>query len=200
MRVIGGAAKGHRLKSPKGRSLRPTADRVKEALFNILPHDLSGLRVLDLFAGTANLTLEALSRGAREAYLVDASRAAEKTIHKNLQALGFTQKARVWVSPVLRAIRLLARRGEKFDLIFVDPPYDKGVVGQVLGDIAREGLLREAGVLVVEHSGKEEVKESFDSLSLHDQRRYGGTLLSFFGYRQSGHLKNGKGKTWDKLT
>jgi 16S rRNA (guanine(966)-N(2))-methyltransferase RsmD len=195
MRVIGGTAKGHRLKSPKGGSLRPTADRVKEALFNILPHDLSGLRVLDLFAGTANLTLEALSRGAREAYLVDASREAEKTIHKNLQALGFSQKARVWVSPVLRAIRVLGRRGEKFDLIFVDPPYEKGLVGRVLGTIAREGLLREAGFLVAEHSGKEEVKERFGSLSLHDQRRYGGTLLSFFGYHRSGLLKNGKGKT-----
>ncbi|MFQ5540091.1 MAG: 16S rRNA (guanine(966)-N(2))-methyltransferase RsmD [Candidatus Binatia bacterium] len=195
MRVIGGTAKGHRLKSPKGRSLRPTADRVKEALFNILPHDLSGLRVLDLFAGTANLTLEALSRGAQEAYLVDASREAEKTIHRNLQALGFSQKARVWVAPVLRTIRVLGRRGEKFDLIFVDPPYEKGLVGRVLGTISREGLLREAGVLVAEHSGKEEVKESFGSLSLHDQRRYGGTLLSFFGYHRSRLFKNGKGKT-----
>ena len=195
MRVIGGTAKGHRLKSPKGRSLRPTADRVKEALFNILPHDLSGLRVLDLFAGTANLTLEALSRGAREAYLVDGSREAERTIHKNLQALGFSQKARVWVLPVLRAIHVLGRRGEKFDLIFVDPPYEKGLVGRVLGTIAREELLREAGVLVAEHSGKEEVNESFGSLSLHDQRRYGGTFLSFFGYHRGGLLKNGKGKT-----
>jgi len=101
MRVIAGTAKGHRLISSRGHSLRPTADRVKEALFNILPHDLSGLRVLDLFAGTANLTLEALSRGAREATLVDASREAGKTIHKNLAALGFSKQSRLWIVPVV---------------------------------------------------------------------------------------------------
>lgn len=198
MRVIGGIAKGRRLRSLKGHSLRPTADRVKEALFNILPHDLTGLRVLDLFAGTGNLTLEALSRGAHEAYLVDSSRGAGKTIHKNLRALGFSQKSTVWGVPVLRAVRLLARRGEMFDLILVDPPYEKGWVGQVMRAVAQEGLLREGGVLVVEHSGREEVKESYGPLSLHDQRRYGGTLLSFFGYRRIGLFQHGKGKIWRK--
>jgi len=199
MRVIAGTAKGHRLRSSRGHSLRPTADRVKEALFNILPHDLSGIRVLDLFAGTANLTLEALSRGAREATLVDASREAGKTIHKNLAALGFSKQSRVWIVPVQRALHLLARRGENFDLIFVDPPYEKGLVGRVLGAIAREGVLREVGVLVAEHSGKEEVEKSYGPLNLHDQRRYGSTFLSFFGYPQIRLLKHGKGKTWSEL-
>ena len=181
MRVIGGQAKGRRLKAPKGRTLRPTADRVKEALFNILPHDLSGQRVLDLFAGTGNLSMEALSRGASEAVLVDASRAATKLIEENLRALSFTDRSRVWTAPVLSAIGKLARGGESFGLIFLDPPYEQALVGQTLRAIAKEGLLRENGVLVAEHSVREKVEERYGSLALRDQRRYGTTRLSFFG-------------------
>ena len=147
MRVISGAAKGRRLKSFKGRTLRPTADRVKEALFNILSHDLSGLKVLDLFAGTGNLTLEALSRGAQEACLVDRSQGAATMIRANLHTLGFSKRSRVVVMPVLRAIRSLAAKGERFDLIFVDPPYEKGWLERVLVAVARENLLEEKGII-----------------------------------------------------
>ncbi len=182
MRVIGGTAKGRRVKSFKGQALRPTADRVKEALFNILPHDLSGWKVLDLFAGTGNLTFEALSRGAEHACLVDVSREASKMIRKNIEALGFSGSARVLGIPVLRAIHVLVGRGDQFDLIFADPPYDKGWVERVLRSLAREELLQKDGILVVEHSTREEVKESYGSMVLHDQRRYGGTFISFFGY------------------
>jgi len=110
MRVIGGTAKGRRVKSFKGQSLRPTADRVKEALFNILPRDLSGWKVLDLFAGTGNLTFEALSRGAEQACLVDVSREAAKMIRKNIEALEFSRSARVLGIPVLRAIHVFIAR------------------------------------------------------------------------------------------
>lgn len=185
MRVIGGKAKGRRLKVPKGRALRPTAARVKEALFNILPHDLSGFKVLDLFAGTGNLSVEALSRGATEAILVDVSRESGKASRANLQALGLSHRSKVWGAPVLRSIRLLSRRGEKFDLILLDPPYEKNWVGQILRAIAQEGLLREAGVLVAEHSVREGVEESYGPLGLQDQRRYGSTLLSFFRLKTS---------------
>ena len=185
MRVIGGQAKGRRLKAPKGRALRPTADRVKEALFNILPHDLSGYRVLDLFAGTGNLSMEAMSRGARQAFLVDVSREARKTIEENLQALGFAGRSQVWTEPVFSSIRKLARRGERFDLILLDPPYEKNCVEPTLKTIAKERLLRESGVLVAEHSVREKVDERYGLLVLQDQRRYGATLLSFFGYSQS---------------
>lgn len=182
MRVVGGAAKGRRLRVPKGHALRPTAARVKEALFNILPHDLSGLRVLDLFAGTGNLAVEALSRGAAETVMVDASRGAEKAIRENLDALGFSGKAKVWIGSVARATRLLSRRGEKFDLIFLDPPYEKGWVEKILRSIAQEELLRESGTIIAEHSVRENVEGSYGRLHLKDQRRYGTTLLSFFEY------------------
>jgi 16S rRNA (guanine966-N2)-methyltransferase len=182
MRVIAGEAKGRRLKAPKGRELRPTGDRVKEALFNILPHDLSGRKVLDLFAGTGNLSIEALSRGAEEAVLVDISRDAVQVIEENVRGLGLTERARVLTAPVFKSVRMLSRGEERFDLIFLDPPYDKELVGETLKAIAAEGLLAESGVVVAEHSVREKVQERYGALALSDQRRYGDTMLSFFGY------------------
>jgi 16S rRNA (guanine966-N2)-methyltransferase len=180
MRVIGGTARGRRLKAPKGRALRPTSDRVKEALFNILPHDLAGMKVLDLFAGTGNLTIEALSRGATEAILIDSSSESAKAISANLRRLDLADLAKVWIMPVSRALRLLARRGETFDMIFLDPPYERGWVEAALKIIAEGALLRPSGVVIAEHSVREKVAETYGILALKDQRRYGSTLISFF--------------------
>lgn len=180
MRVIGGASRGRRLKVPKGQAVRPTAGRVKESLFNILPRDFSGKRVLDLFAGTGNLSIEALSRGADHALMVDASARSAATIKLNLRGLGLAAQSAVWVAPVARSVRVLARRKERFDFIFLDPPYEQGLAGRSLELIARCQLLRPTGTLVVEHSSRESVKPRYDSLQLHDQRRYGDTLLSFY--------------------
>ena len=180
MRVIGGNARGRRLKVPKGQTLRPTAARVKEALFNILPHDLSGAKALDLFAGTGNLTIEALSRGATAAILVDASAESGNAIRENVRRLDLTDRTKVLIMPVARALRLLKGQGETFDLIFLDPPYERQWIDKTLKIIAQGELLRESGVLIAEHSIREKVEPRYDSLALHDQRRYGSTLLSFF--------------------
>ena len=187
MRVIGGNARGRRLKVPKGQTLRPTAARVKEALFDILPHDLSGVKVLDLFAGTGNITIEALSRGAAEAILVDSTAQSGKVIRENLRRLRLVGRTKVWIAPVTRALRLLARRGETFDMIFLDPPYEQRMVETTLKIVATGGLLRPSGVLIAEHSIREELQSRYDSLVLQDQRRYGSTLLSFF--RPEGQTK-----------
>lgn len=180
MRVIAGKAKGRRLKVPKGQALRPTAARVKEALFDILPHDLSGVKVLDLFAGTGNLSIEALSRGATEAILIDSSSVSGNAIRENLRKLGLSGRSKVWITPVFRSLRLLSRRGETFDIIFLDPPYEKHWVGKTLRIISEGALLRESGTLVAEHSVREEVEKRYGALVREDQRRYGHTLLSFF--------------------
>jgi 16S rRNA (guanine966-N2)-methyltransferase len=180
MRVIGGAAKGRRLLTPKGRAVRPTADRVKESLFNILPRDLSGMRVLDLFAGTGNLSIEALSRGAAHALLIDASARSAAAIKANLRRLGFAAQSEVWIAPVNRSLRSLARRREAFDYVFIDPPYDQGLATRALEVVAQCHLLRDTGTVVIEHSARESVKPFYGSLQLHDQRRYGDTLLSFY--------------------
>lgn len=180
MRVIGGKVKGHRFKVPKGRAVRPTGARVKEALFNILPHDLSGLKILDLFAGSGNLSVEALSRGAAEAVLVDLSPKLARTIRENLRTLGFADRTQIWTSSALQAIRRLAHRRYTFDLVFVDPPYEKGWTGKIVAALGREELLRQSGIVIAEHSIREEVQESYGSLVLQDRRRYGSTVLSFF--------------------
>jgi len=191
MRVVAGKLKGRHLKAPRGRALRPTADRVKQALFNILPHDLSGFRVLDLFAGTGSLSIEALSRGAEEAVLVDSSRKAGAAIGENLRNLGLSRRSRVYGAPVFATLRSISRKGETFDLILLDPPYEKNLVGKTVKAIAEGGLLRESGVVVAEHSIREKVEENYGPLGLRDQRRYGATVLSFFahGARTEGQAK-----------
>jgi len=180
MRVIGGNARGRELKVPKGQALRPTAGRVKESLFDILPHDLSGAKILDLFAGTGNLTIEALSRGAVEAILVDSSAQSGKAIRENLRRLNLANRGKLWVMPVTRALRLLARQGETFDLIFMDPPYERRLIEPALKIIDKEILLRDSGVLIAEHSVREPITFHLETLNLTDQRRYGSTTLSFF--------------------
>src|SRR5262249_7628022 len=196
MRVIGGNARGRRLKVPKGQTLRPTAARVKEALFNILPHDLSGAKALDLFAGTGNLTIEALSRGATAAILVDASAESGKAIRENVRRLDLTDRTKVLIMPVARALRLLMGQGETFDLIFLDPPYERQWIDKTLKIIAQGELLRESGVLIAEHSVRENVEPRYGSLSLHDQRRYGSTLLSFFKQEAKANHKDKGAQPW----
>jgi 16S rRNA (guanine966-N2)-methyltransferase len=180
MRVIGGNARGRQLKVPKGQALRPTAGRVKESLFDILPHDLSGAKILDLFAGTGNLTIEALSRGAVEAILVDSSAQSGKAIRENLRRLNLASRGKLWMMPVSRALPLLARQGETFDLIFMDPPYERRLIEPALKIIDKEILLRDSGVLIAEHSVREPITFHLETLHLTDQRRYGSTTLSFF--------------------
>ncbi len=180
MRVIGGSARGRRLKVPKGRAVRPTAARVKESLFNILPHDFTGLTVLDLFAGSGNVSIEALSRGAAKAVLVDESSRSTASIKGNLRQLGLIDRTEVWTAPVFRSLRKLAKSGETFDLVFLDPPYDREWVGRTLGVIANCALLSRTGRVVAEHSAREPVRSRYADLVLNDQRRYGDTLLSFF--------------------
>ena len=179
MRVIGGTAKGRRLKAPRGRAVRPTADRVKESLINILPHDFSGARVLDVFAGSGNLSIEALSRGAAHAVLIDASERAGAMIRDNLRQLGLAPQSEIWMAPASRALKALARRNDSFDYIFVDPPYNHGLAGRSLALIGRCDLLRPGGTLVIEHSSRETVSGAYGSLQLQDQRRYCDTRLSF---------------------
>ena len=180
MRVIGGTARGRRLKVPKSPGVRPTAARVKESLFNILPHDFTGLSVLDLFAGSGNVSIEALSRGALTAVLIDESPRSTAVIRDNLNRLGLSERAQVWTAPVFRSLRRLAKSGQTFDLIFLDPPYDRELVGASLDIIGQCHLLSAAGTVVAEHSPREPVRSHYENIVLNDQRRYGDTLLSFF--------------------
>ena len=114
---------------------------------------------------------------------MDASPSSVRVLRDNLAKMGFSQKTRVWMAPVPAVVRRLSSRGEKFDLIFLDPPYDSGQINRVVKLIAHEELLREGGILIAEHSVREAVEDGCDPLALRDQRRYGGTLVSFFGQK-----------------
>ena len=144
MRVITGTAGGRKLKSPNGDAVRPTTDHVKQAVFNILQFDMEGRRVLDLFAGTGQLGIEALSRGAKSCVFIDESREAVKIVKENLKACGLS-------APVLQENALnYLRRGERFDLIFVDPPYDAGLYEPVLNTLNSVDNLSDGGIIICE--------------------------------------------------
>jgi len=179
MRIITGSARGTRLKTPKGRGTRPTADRVKESLFNILGTKTAGRRVLDLFAGTGALGLEALSRGAKRAVLVDAATAGllrENAEHTHLEAF-----AEILAMDVFAALSRLAAQQESFDLVFCDPPYHLGLWQRALAMLDGSGLLAREGILVIEHGADENDLPELGSLSRVLNKRYGKTTqLSFF--------------------
>lgn len=180
MRIVAGSARGRALKGPKSEGIRPTADRVRESLFNVLGQWMDGLAVLDLYAGTGALALEALSRGAARAVLVDKDREAVSLCRENAQALGFSTQVEVLAMPVERAAEQLAGRGEKFELIFADPPYAAKGVSGVLDLVMQRQLLAPGGTLVVEHDKREDAPEAHAGLSRIDQRTFGDTRLSLF--------------------
>lgn len=177
MRVIAGSAKGRRLASPKSQTIRPVLDQVKEAIFNIL-FDVSEKEVLDLFAGTGAVGIEALSRGASHAYFVDGSKESVKLIEKNLELCRMTAQARVLGIHVDKALKLLEKEGKTFDLVFVDPPYEQRFVNKTLRQLGASHCLKPQAILIVEHHPKEPI-DSIEGLNLTDQRKYGQTLVSF---------------------
>ena len=179
MRIISGEARGRHLRAPRGAATRPTADRVREALFNILG-DATGLAVLDLFAGTGALALEALSRGAAQAVLVDSAEGAVRVIQENAATLGYQDRARVLRLDVLRALRLLEKQGARFDLVFVDPPYQGTAAAATLAALGGGSLLAPGALVVVEHDNRNRPGEQHGALCLTQRRKYGQTEVSFY--------------------
>ena len=179
MRVIGGEFKGRKLSVTRGRLIRPTSDRVREAIFDILGPTWTFRRVLDLFAGTGSLGIEALSRGAEEAVFVEQGKGALTVLKENMKALGLQSKSWVLPLPTKKGIAVLGERGEVFDLIFMDPPYGKDVVGKTIEEIVRRGILAATGVIVAEHASRDRILPPL-GLEFSQQRRYGDTTVSFF--------------------
>ena len=174
MRVITGTAGGRKLKSPKGDAVRPTTDHVKQAMFNILQFDLEGRRVLDLFGGTGQLGIEALSRGAREAVFTDKSRESVALIRENLKTCGL--KGTVLQTDALSYLE----RGEKFDSILIDPPYDDGLYEAVLERINSVDNLNEGGIIICEARAGTvlpEMKPPYEKLR---ERRYGSVTIALY--------------------
>lgn len=186
MRVITGSAKGRPLKTVKGRDVRPTADRVKESLFNVLGPRVPECDFLDLFAGSGAVGIEALSRGAKSATFVEVMTPHLKVVEENLAATGLLDRAQLLRRDARAAAADLGRRGLSFDLIFVDPPYGQGLVGEALEAIAAQGLLRADGWVVCEHHHKDAVPTNVPvagyagGLARFRELIFGETVLSLY--------------------
>jgi 16S rRNA (guanine(966)-N(2))-methyltransferase RsmD len=178
MRIIAGALKGRVLAPVKGRT-RPTAAKVREAIFNILGV-VPEAKVLDLFAGTGALGIEALSRGAVRAVFVEDHPEALKGLRRNLETLGLVDRSLILPLPVAAALRKLGARGERFDLVFLDPPYGGGAAAATLAALAVAGLLLPQARVVAEHSRRETLPEVAGVLLLQALRRYGDTQVGIY--------------------
>ena len=179
MRIISGTSKGRKLVTPKRYSIRPTSDRVKESLFNILGSEVEGKVVLDLFAGTGNLGIEALSRGAKRVIFVEKGRQALRLIQTNLDQLGLADRSEILPKDVNRAIGILKQRGEGFDLILMDPPYEKGLIQRTLMKLNTHPIYHRDSILVIEHNRREPLPHVLEGWNLIRQQKIGDTLLSF---------------------
>ncbi len=177
LRIVGGEAGGRRIRVPRGATVRPTAGRVRGALFAILGERVRGAEVLDLFAGSGGLGLEALSRGARSCLFVDRDAACVAAVRDNAADLGFSGRAEARRGDALATARALRAEGRSFDVVLLDPPYRAAPWDEILGLLAG-GLLRPGGVAVAEHAAGEAVPE-VPGLAVLDRRRYGDTVLTF---------------------
>ncbi len=183
MRVISGKYKGRKLRGPEGLELRPTGDRLKESLFNILGQGVAGGVVLDVFGGTGAIGIEALSRGAGEVVYIESSAAGHRLIQRNLDLCGIETGYRILQEDVFAALRLLARQGFKATLAFFDPPYDWKPYRDLLEITFGRGILLPSGRAVIEHHRKAALPESGDAYQRTRIVRQGDHCLSFYDPR-----------------
>jgi len=177
VRIISGKHKGRRLAGGKKTKVRPTSDRVKESIFNILREEVMGKRILDLFAGVGSLGIEALSRGAESVTFVDTSSPSINILKKNLKNLNLKSKSTILRMDGLRALDKLK---QNFQMIFADPPYLKGFVQRIIDSIVQSEVLEKNGVLILEHHKKETFSFPEEKLVALKQKKFGDTVISFF--------------------
>ncbi|MBE6022369.1 MAG: 16S rRNA (guanine(966)-N(2))-methyltransferase RsmD [Cellulosilyticum sp.] len=178
MRVISGKCRGTQLMAPEGMETRPTTDRIKETLFNMIAFDLPECRFLDLFSGSGGIGIESLSRGAEHAVFVDQGDKALACIRGNLEKTRLVANATVMGMNVMEAVKRLGSKKERFDIIFMDPPYALEGIDQIIEAIEENGLLNEEGYIILERSSKTIVKLP-QNLVLWKEKQYKTTTLSF---------------------
>jgi 16S rRNA (guanine966-N2)-methyltransferase len=182
LRIIAGELRGRKLRTVPGLATRPTADRTREAIFNILGPGTRGAHVLDLFAGTGAFGIEALSRGAVSAVFIEMGREAHAVLSRNIQGCGLAERAAVIRWDAARNLDCLRNRKAVFRLVFMDPPYGQGLVAPALSHLHAARCLARGARLVVEHGVGDPLPETGDAYRLQDLRRYGKTLVSFLSY------------------
>jgi 16S rRNA (guanine966-N2)-methyltransferase len=182
LRIIGGAFKGKRLCSVRDTSIRPTADKLRESIFNILSQRVLDAVVLDLFAGTGALGIEALSRGAESVVFVDNRKSALSVLKKNIDSCMLDKKTNVIRWNIRQNLNCIKSKNQDFDLIFLDPPYDKNLIKPTLFNLDKSHSLKNGACVVVEHSLFEPIPADLLVFEPLDQRKYGKTLVSFLNY------------------
>lgn len=182
MRVIAGTGRGRKLSAPPGVTTRPTSDRVKEALFSILASriDFTDIRVLDICAGTGSLGIEALSRGAGTCCFIESNLSVKAILEKNLLVTGCQNRSEIVTMDAVKALTVIAGRGQQFDLAFFDPPYDSELYQRVPEAVAAAPLLTTGSILVAECSARIPLRESYGRLQRFDRRVYGETALELY--------------------
>lgn len=187
MRVIAGKRKGHALKSVPGHGTRPTTDKIKESVFQMIGPFFDGGRVLDLFAGSGSLGIEALSRGMEEAVFVDKHGKAIQTIKENLKSVKMEDLAKVFRTDAFRAIKAAAKNGLVFDLILLDPPYRKVDYNKLMDDLIKYKLIRPGGIIYCEHDPKEKLPDESDFLYILKEEIYSNTIaVTIYRYIEEG--------------
>lgn len=178
MRVITGLARGKKLMTLEGTDVRPTSDMVKEAIFSIVQFEVSGAKVLDLFAGSGQLGIEALSRGASLAVFVDSNPESVKVVRENLKNTGLATNSRV---VAMDSFAYLGGCKDKFDIVFIDPPYSKDIINQILPKVVEK--MNENGIIVCEHDKKDELEEEFGNFCKFRTYNYGRIALTTYRKR-----------------
>ena len=182
MRIIGGDLRGKKLHSVRGVTTRPTADRLREAIFNILSLKVRGSIVLDLFAGTGALGIEALSRGAEAVVFVDRYKGALSIIEKNISSCNFNNRSKIIRWNIIDNLNCIKSVAPSFNLVFMDPPYNKNIIYPVLSNLHASKSVQKNAIVIIEHSPSEPIKEDIAAFEITDQRKYGQTLVSFLKY------------------
>jgi len=181
LRIIAGTEKGRIIKSNKGRNTRPTSDRVREAIFNVLGDKIVEASFLDLFAGTGAVGIEALSRGAKKCYFNDCDKKAFQVIKKNISMCGFEEKAKIFNMDVFCFMKHIRKCSQdKFDIIYIDPPYDEEFYLPVLSIIEELMLVSTCGLVVCETSKKKVLAERYKTLSLLKTKTYSETTVWYY--------------------
>ena len=180
LRVISGKARGLKLDTPKNQDVRPTTDRVKESLFNMINSYIMDSNILDLFAGTGSLGIECLSRGAKNCVFVDKSKDSINIVRSNVKKARVENESTILNVDFKDAVKRLSTQNQKFDVLFMDPPYYENMFIECLKSIDKFNLLDEDGIIVVEHATKDLFEDSIGRLNKSREKKYGNTTLTFY--------------------
>ena len=182
MRIVAGTLKNRRIKSREGRETRPTLERIKEAIFSIIGEKVVDAKFLDLYSGTGNVSFEALSRGSKRAIMIEEDKEALRVIIENVNYLGVEEKCRAYKNDVFRAIEILSRKNETFDIIFLDPPYKENISTTTIEKISEENLLERDGIIISEHSTYEKMADKIGNFVKYNERDYNKKVVSFYRF------------------